>query len=103
MPRFGSWWRRCWGSVLGAAPVEQLAELRQEALAPLLRRNALRARLESVPSAPSPNSWGKHPNAKWFTDFDAESRHEDTTNRARGSVYFASSCTRRVGSGRGSA
>jgi len=33
---------------------------------------ALRARLETIPSTPSPNGWRNHPNAKWFTVFDME-------------------------------
>mmetsp|Transcript_8813 Transcript_8813/g.17778 ORF Transcript_8813/g.17778 Transcript_8813/m.17778 type:complete len:215 (-) Transcript_8813:112-756(-) len=33
---------------------------------------ALRARLETIPSTPSPNGWRNHPNAKWFTIFDME-------------------------------
>ena len=32
----------------------------------------LRARLETVPSGPSPNGWRNHTNAKWFTVFDME-------------------------------
>ena len=33
---------------------------------------ALRARLETIPSTPSPAGWRNHPNAKWFTVFDME-------------------------------
>jgi len=33
---------------------------------------ALRARLETIPSTPSPSGWRSHPNAKWFTVFDMD-------------------------------